>query len=868
MGRRWKQALGPSRPSIKKTNTTSLPQTLRKELKASRDATTTPNDAIHKFPRSSTYAGRKARRKAAKDARKQAVLEAGVSWSRRRKAESGIHNSSLRAPNGPVGASTEDIRGSPNDIRASPRDSGGDDTGNRRGARKRHDGPAHRPVPPRSNKRARETGKSKPESQDDKTIRRLEKLLGISNKVGGQDVVKNDMYTNALGLDDDLADLVNFCNRSSNAQGTYELAQENQGSSSADESDGEEDAESFEGMASRRKRATLPDSDSSDQGPSSATGSGESSVDISSESSVDSRSASGATNPQRHTPSHPSPEKDREDAILHPEISPPDCEDSLSGDGCKPVSAAYVPPSKRGRAIPSDLITRRMRGHLNRVTESNAFGVAKDLASLLENAPSGLSRRTLCESFAHSSLDALRDGAEPGRNNPYVQSHMAIVSYLGGVFDAMLVATFIVGLVTRMDALLPAGDSANGELRGYTSCFASMYLLRVVAAESVHDMIRRLSSTLSPGNVELLLVLLRSVGPKLRKDDPVSLRDIILHIKQKTEGEGLGSTTERAGSSRVSIMLDLIYEIKDNKVRNTEAEGVAKQHEWACANCPTFSAKMDDLLNPKFAAMRWWEMDEADRSEVCNSEVIPGLPSYNDRRHTRVRGEADLMVEDSVDELAVKHRMNTALRRAVFKAILGSADVDDACSRLERMAAFDKTDASDREVARTLVYCCSAEKSFNEFYALLARRICQRSRASRFAVEFALVDAANAVCSEGPSSASKRKARNYGSMFGMLLGSRSLRLVALQGGPDIDAESDTAKEFHRAAFERLFAFPESEVRAAFRGLALDETKKPDTALSDSIFRYVRREVIPNRETSERRRLDSLMKTSCAGLSEG
>lgn len=127
--------------------------------------------------------------------------------------------------------------------------------------------------------------------------------------------------------------------------------------------------------------------------------------------------------------------------------------------------------------------------------------------------------------------------------------------------------------------------------------------------------------------------------------------------------------------------------------------------------------------------------------------------SYKDEGQDNVEGEATskmnvgskdastevmITVGASTDlvQLAQQQRMNTEVRRSIFIAIMSATDYKDAYLRLQKLRLKK---AQELEIPKVLIHCAAAEKAFNPFYSLLARRLCS-DRKLKMAFQFSLWD--------------------------------------------------------------------------------------------------------------------------------
>jgi nucleolar MIF4G domain-containing protein 1 len=65
------------------------------------------------------------------------------------------------------------------------------------------------------------------------------------------------------------------------------------------------------------------------------------------------------------------------------------------------------------------------------------------------------------------------------------------------------------------------------------TCQKLIFLSQVFCAVLMYDILEKLSEKFGEKEVELILLILRSVGFSLRKDDPLALKVLILKLQQK-----------------------------------------------------------------------------------------------------------------------------------------------------------------------------------------------------------------------------------------------------------------------------------------------------------------------------------------------
>lgn len=93
-------------------------------------------------------------------------------------------------------------------------------------------------------------------------------------------------------------------------------------------------------------------------------------------------------------------------------------------------------------------------------------------------------------------------------------------------------AHFLEAVVRRFDAAYRAG-TAGKECANLLGLLSHLYHFHVVHARLLFDLLHRLLDRFSEQDVELILLLLRTVGFSLRRDDTVALKELIAKTQCK-----------------------------------------------------------------------------------------------------------------------------------------------------------------------------------------------------------------------------------------------------------------------------------------------------------------------------------------------
>ena len=393
------------------------------------------------------------------------------------------------------------------------------------------------------------------------------------------------------------------------------------------------------------------------------------------------------------------------------------------------------------------LTRRRLRGLVNRLSYENIEPVSNQISTMMDQGH--LSRREVTEALCSLFVQNCETAGATRVLNSIIEPQAALVAGLHFLGRTNAGAHAAETLCTRLDALLRDGAAeAGGHVliasktpHNILLFIASLFNNKVVHAGLMFDWVRRLLDRLGPLDIELLLLLLRTSGWRMRQEDPASLKQIVVLAQTKArEAEAAG----RPLGVRARVLLDIISDLKNNKRRragDAPAVGAGPLAAWvsrAQARGATGSAHggelqvgLADFLNIEKRG-RWW---------LVGAAWAGGAPSAAGKRVKRPgdtrsadpssTSDADLMA------LAIKMRMNTALRRSIFCIIMGGADYVDAFEKLEKLR-LRSTQA--REVTRVLAHCCGAEQKYNPFYGMLACRLCDTNRNHKFTLQLVFWD--------------------------------------------------------------------------------------------------------------------------------
>nr|XP_023395581.1 nucleolar MIF4G domain-containing protein 1 [Loxodonta africana] len=292
-------------------------------------------------------------------------------------------------------------------------------------------------------------------------------------------------------------------------------------------------------------------------------------------------------------------------------------------------------------------------------------------------------------------------------------------------------AHFLEAVVRKFDDVYKNGSEGK-ECDNLFSILAHLYNFHVVQPLLIFDILKKLIVTFTEKDIELILLMLKTVGFSLRKEDALSLKELIAEAQKKASGAG-GRFQDQ---TRIRFMLETMLALKNNDMRKIpgyDPEPVEKLRKLQRALVRNLGSGTETRLRVSWESVlnaeqvgRWWIIGSS-------WSGAPMIDSSDKIQQKRFAGT----VSSKILDLARKQRMNTDVRRNIFCAIMTSEDFLDAFEKLLKLGLKDQ---QEREVVHVLVDCCLQEKTYNPFYAFLASKFCEYERRFQMTFQFSIWD--------------------------------------------------------------------------------------------------------------------------------
>lgn len=402
-------------------------------------------------------------------------------------------------------------------------------------------------------------------------------------------------------------------------------------------------------------------------------------------------------------------------------------------------SSKYIPPALRNKGanledsekkrIALEKLKKQIKGLLNRLAESNMYGISRDIEKLYNSN----SRNDVNNSLADLLFSALvhETAIIPAR---LIMEHCMLVAILHANVGTEVGAYVLQQVVrkfheevefTSKDADV---DESRNAINNLLVILCYLYSWKIVQAPLIFDILNLLTERFSTKDIQLIILTLTNCGMSLRKDDPVALKSFILNVQAV-------AAQRKADDSRVQFMLEVLTGIKNNNVNKipnydpSHFEHLKKSLK-VCLRESKFVTELNisykDLINAESRG-RWWIVGSAFTGNLAGTQRDEETKSSVDKEQ----------YSDQLLSLARKMRMNTDIRREVFCIIMSAEDFMECAEKLVKLGTKNQT---EREVVFVLTDCCMQEKEYNPYYGHVAVKLASLDRKYRVAMQFNIWD--------------------------------------------------------------------------------------------------------------------------------
>lgn len=392
----------------------------------------------------------------------------------------------------------------------------------------------------------------------------------------------------------------------------------------------------------------------------------------------------------------------------------------------------YVPPHLRTKSGTDDSkkreqlekIKKQLKGLLNRLAENNMHSISNQIDEMYMRQ----SRYDMNETMLNLYLESLITFAPTPER--LIMEHAMLIAILQANVGTEIGAFFLQNLGKKFDELhSQRQEIENKKLDNLLLLLCHLYTFKIYHCELVYDILCRLCDSFTPKDIDLILVIFRSVGFTLRKDDPLALKQLIVRVQILAN-----EASDMKDDARVRFMLDVLLGIKNNNMSKlpgydpTHAEHLKKiiKAMFRKGNYVTeLKISLEDLLKADERG-RWW---------IVGSAWTGPAPHSSEKDETMT--EALPAFSQEVLDLAKKQRMNTSNRKTIFCILMTAEDYLDAFEKLLKLGLKGQP---EQEIVHVLIHCLLNENTYNPYYALVAEQLCMSDRRHQMTIQFSVWD--------------------------------------------------------------------------------------------------------------------------------
>lgn len=417
-------------------------------------------------------------------------------------------------------------------------------------------------------------------------------------------------------------------------------------------------------------------------------------------------------------------------------------------------SEKYIPPAQRLKQLLENSsesniklakLSKQINGLLNRLSTSNMHSICNQIIQMFYS--NQFTRYDLIETIYSLFTNSL---IKPKALTPLrlVIEHAALVCILSANIGVEVGANLLQKFCLKINEYLESSEYLSVEnktLDNLILLLCNLYNFKLFASNLIIDLsndklvdrIKIENETIVEKIVDLILIIFRSVGFSLRKENPLQLKDLILNLQSKINLIKNSPQSSESMNNRLKFMIESLNAIKNNDIRKLDAfdsepiEQIKKNAKQLLKDEQTnqLNISFKDLINASELGRWWivgsaWQLKENDTSEKTN-DLDASLSETN--------GGKSEGFSEKILKLAKKQHMNTDIRRAIFCIIVSAEDYTDAFMKLVKLSLKKQ---QEREIIYVIMHCALNEKAYNPYYSYLMQKFCQYDRRFKVIIFF------------------------------------------------------------------------------------------------------------------------------------
>ena len=355
----------------------------------------------------------------------------------------------------------------------------------------------------------------------------------------------------------------------------------------------------------------------------------------------------------------------------------------------------------------SEQILRRIRGSLNRLTVNNMVTICGQIKELYEqNSRHGVSQ-ALLKCINNSVIDL--NYVTPQKMKTELALLVALLHH--GVGEEVG-AHIIHRSICKFDELVKQIETNDSKIIDNLVLFIiNLYVCGVIEAKLIFELMDKLCENFTEKSIELINLILRSIGFVLRKDNATKMKEFIMKIQNEAKQVDKSSLS----GARIGFLLDSLIAIKNNNI--TKLKGYGSEVDLQVIESTLKNAIKRHRVNSIAGTY------EAILQSAHWFSYTQNIEPISSNRNKTKETERETLENTMNDKLIKNLRLNTPLRKAIVVALSTCDDYIDASNRLITIGQKQFS-----EVINVLLHVCVHEKQFNPFYSHLFNHLSKCDR--------------------------------------------------------------------------------------------------------------------------------------------
>ena len=428
----------------------------------------------------------------------------------------------------------------------------------------------------------------------------------------------------------------------------------------------------------------------------------------------------------------------------------------------------------------------RVRGLINRLAAQTMPYVTSEFEKLYS-----INSRSSIDMAIFNNVESAIIQKHAVAKRKIVAELMLLTAYLDHKISHGVGASLVHRLVKKFEDLYRNGTSDDDKrLNNLIFCLVNLYIVGLISANVIFEVTKRICSAedFTAKSIELLLIVMKSIGFQLRKDKPSLMRQLIMMAQENCRCLKSNSEIE----SRVGFMMEALGAIKNNNVNKIGNYG-----------CDIDKDTIEFTLKSLLKRSKLPEcLSDATYGEILNSTNWYLLETRVDEGEKSKDSKASELVVTST-KMEIKICKAIGLNKPIERTILGA---------LLRVSDF--VEASNIIIGFGLNYCSDAmlvcihvamyEKKYNPFYYNIINNLCKFNRKYKMAAKFAIQDKIRAL-----SDMASQRVAIFKQLCFELIQSDAIPLTILKAVEWANLSTST-KEYLTFLFKSISDLPEEE----------------------------------------------------------